>query len=180
MNHFGTDTRHQFQDDQTATDHDYHSDIKPPLHSASNPVAYDGCLSAAHSAAGGNTRDGADIARARQIHMHGGALRRWGRVPPSFSTADAVLRHLTHHIGISIPAGLRTSPAILPRFWFSVHNKVAVSALHQAQRKVHQLGLTRVEDTKGFLAEHCRWYGLFCSFSQVVTSLFSPPHKELI
>jgi len=180
MSHHETGIGHHNQDNQMATDHDHQSGNKPPSHSISNPVASDACLSAEHSEAAEKTRDECATAKVQQIYRHAEALRLHGRVHPSISVFESALRGFTRHVDKSIPWSLRASRAILPRFWFSVHHKAAVSALHQVHRQVHQLGLTRVEDTKGFLQKHCRWYGLFCSFSQVVTSLFSPPHKEMI
>ena len=176
----GTENHHQYLDDQTATSRDCHSGNKPPLHSASDPAASDAYLLAEHLVAAEKIRDESANAKVRQIYMRDAGLRRRDRLHPSSSVADAALHRLTHHIGKSIPGGLRTSPAILPRFWFAAHNKVAVFALHQVHRKVHQLGLIRVADTTGFLVEHCRWYVWFCSFSQFVTSNLFQPHKELI
>lgn len=177
----GTEIDHQYQDDlKRATDHDHHSGNKPPSHSTSNPAVSDGYLSEERLAAAEKTRDESATAKARQIYMRAGALRRRGPVHPSFSAADAALHGLTRHIGKSIPARYRASSTILSRFWFLIHYKVAVFALHQAHRQVHRLGLTRVEDKSDFLAKNCRWYLWFCSFSQFISSRLFQQHKELI
>lgn len=162
-----TDTCHQYPGDQTATDHADHACGTPQPHSASDHAGLHGYQSAARLVAAENIHDESASARAQRIRMRGEALKL--RSLPSLSKVDAALYRLTRHIDKSIPWQFRASTAILPRFWFSVHHTVAVSALRQVHQQVRRLGLTRVADTTGFLAEHCRWYGWFCSFSSCVT-----------
>ncbi len=162
-----TETGHQYPGDQTATDRVCHSDTRQQPHSASDHAGLHGYQSGVRSAAAENIHDESASARAQQIRMRDETLILRGL--PSFSRVDAALHRLTRHIDKSIPWQFRASTAILPRFWFLVHHTVAVSVLRQVHQQVRRLGLTRVADTTGFLAEHCRWYGWFCSFSSCVT-----------
>ena len=161
-----TETDHQYQGDQTATNHAERVCGTQQPHSASDPAVPHGCQSAGHWAAAGKNNDELASAKAQRIYMHGEALKLQAR---PFSGVDAACYRLTRHIDKSIPWHLQASPSTACRIWFSVHHTVAVSVLRQAHAAVCRLGLTRVPDTTGFLAEHCRWYGWFCSFSSCVT-----------
>lgn len=163
MNPIGTENHHQYLGDQMATNRGHQLHTTQP-HSASDPAAVEGCQPGRHSVAEGSTRDEFSRAKAQQICMRGEELARQCR--EAFLNGERAERDLIGHMYKSQPLHLRASSSRIRRFWFSVHHKVATVALRQVHRRVHQLGLTRVSDTKGFLAKHCGWYLRFCSFSR--------------
>lgn len=163
-----TEKSPRYPDDQMATHRHQSSRETPPSHSASCPGASPECPGRGQTAAGRNAHDLFERAKAQEIDMHGERLARQYR--QNLANGAYALRDLSCHMRKSLPYALKASPSTLGRFWFSVHYRVATFVLRQAHRQACRLGLTRVADTKGFLARHCgwyRWYRYFCRISRL-------------
>jgi len=169
MSRLQTETCHQLTDDQTAIGHDHLHGLKPSPHPASLTCETPECPNQDRTAASKNIHDLSERAKAPRIYMHAAIVE--SRCRASFAAGVYAERALTSHIDKSIPWHLRAKVTTLRGFWFLIHYRVAVFALRQAHRRVHQLGLTRVADRSGFLSENCRWYDYFCSFSRLVSSV---------
>lgn len=152
------------QENQTATDHGT-SDRRrmPPVLPASVAAVLSAHQDHRGPGEGAGRQLSAEFAKAQQKCRRDEVLAlRFERAYQDgvFAAAD-----LSSHIRRSLPVGLLAKRTSLRGFLFSVHRGVAGIALRQVLRSARRLGLKRVEDTKGFVSDHCGWYKTFCAFS---------------
>lgn len=164
MNQTETGAHPPSPDGQRATGHGDQHHQRPSSPAASFPAVPEACPDQGRTAESRSIHAEFERAKAQCTRMRGAALE--SRYQAGLAAGAYADYDLSRHIRRSIPWFLQASGAIHQRLWFSVHHTAALVALRQARRAAHRLGLTRVADTRDFLARHCRWYGHFCSLSQ--------------
>jgi hypothetical protein len=166
------------RDTQTATSPDSSWPDAQPSQPAAAPADGTVCLSAPHWEESETADCLFERAKAQDIYMHGEALRRESEL--YLQDGGHAQFQLANHIHRSLPSHLRAKPTMLRKWWYSVHLAAADKALRQVVLSARRLGLTHVEDTKGFVADHCGWYVAFCILSRMccVFALARAPRGE--
>jgi len=110
-------------------------------------------------------------AKAQRRHRHAEAIMAQYRA--DFEAGICARRELASHIYKSLPVHFRTSTSSLPRFWYAMHHGVARLALAQVHRSARRLGLKQIEDSEGFVRDHCGWYAAFSALSRWICTALS-------
>ncbi len=151
-------------DRRKASNHTREHDCTPPEPRKSSHAVLADAQSPGHS--GEDNNIAAQLASAKALKKRRRDATLTAQYRSDLEAGLCARRELADHIHRSIPASLRTSTSILLRFGYAVHCAAARLALAQAHRSIRRLGVKQIEDSAGFVRDHCGWYAAFTAFSR--------------